>query len=205
MHHPRTRSFSRLLLWSVLGFGALLSADRVAARVQTTGVSFSFKNVASEAGLVAKTIYGGLDTNQYLLETTGTGAAAFDFDSDGWIDIFLVNGTTLEGFPEGKEPTNHLYRNKGNGTFEDVTARAGLARGGWGQGACVGDYDNDGHDDLFVTYWGQNRLYRNKGDGVFEDATARAGLTQPRTRWGAGCAYLHEGNQHALEFEIGRD
>ena len=177
-------------MWSVLGFGALLGADRVAARVQTTGVSFSFKNIATEAGLVAKTIYGGLDTNQYLLETTGTGAAAFDFDSDGWIDIFLVNGTTLEGFPAGKEPTNHLYRNKGNGTFEDVTARAGLAHGGWGQGACVGDYDNDGHDDLFVTYWGQNRLYRNKGDGAFEDATGRAGLTQPRTRWGAGCAFL---------------
>ena len=185
-----TRSFSRLLMWSVLGFGALLGADGVAARMQTTGVSFSFKNVASEAGLVAKTIYGGLDTNQYLLETTGTGAAAFDFDDDGWIDIFLVNGTTLEGFPAGKEPTNHLYRNKGNGTFEDVTARAGLAHGGWGQGACVGDYDNDGHDDLFVTYWGQNRLYRNKGDGGFEDATERAGLTQPRTRWGAGCAFL---------------
>jgi enediyne biosynthesis protein E4 len=187
------RAFShgtRLLLFSVLGFGALLGADRVAARVQNGGVSFSFKNVASEAGLVAKTIYGGLDTNQYLLETTGTGAAALDFDSDGWIDIFLVNGTTLEGFPAGKEPTNHLYRNKGNGTFEDVTGRAGLARGGWGQGVCAGDYDNDGHDDLFVTYWGQNRLYRNKGDGAFEDATERAGLTQPRTRWGAGCAFL---------------
>ena len=90
---------TRLLMWSVLGFGALLGADRVAARVQTTGVSFSFKNIATEAGLVAKTIYGGLDTNRYLLETTGTGAAAFDYDSDGWIDIFLVNGTTLEGFP----------------------------------------------------------------------------------------------------------
>ena len=181
---------TRILIWSVLGFIGLMFADRVAASVQNGGVSFSFKNVASEAGLVAKTIYGGLDTNQYLLETTGTGAAALDFDSDGWIDIFLVNGTTLEGFPPGKEPTNHLYRNKGNGTFEDVTARAGLAHGGWGQGACVGDYDNDGHDDLFVTYWGQNRLYRNKGDGAFEDATARAGLTQPRTRWGAGCAFL---------------
>ena len=175
MTRARFSEFSqgtRLLMWSVLGFGALLGADRVAARGQTTGVSFSFKNIATEAGLVAKTIYGGLDTNRYLLETTGTGAAAFDYDGDGWIDIFLVNGTTLEGFPAGQEPTNHLYRNKGNGTFEDVTARAGLAQGGWGQGVCTGDYDNDGHDDLFVTYWGQNRLYRNKGDGTFEDSTA---------------------------------
>ena len=97
---------------------------------------------------------------------------------------------SLEGFPKGQEPTNHLYRNKGNGTFEDVTARAGLAGSGWGQGACAGDYDNDGRDDLYVTYWGQNRLYRNKGDGTFEDATKRAGLTQARTRWGAGCAFL---------------
>jgi len=104
-----------------------------------------------------------------------------------------VNGTTLEGFPKGREPTNHLYRNNGNGTFEDITARAGVARSGWGQGACAGDYDNDGHDDLFVTYWGQNRLYRNKGDGTFEDATGKAGLINVpagRARWGAGCAML---------------
>ena len=108
-------------------------------------------------------MYGGQDTNKYLLETTGTGVAAFDYDADGWMDIFLVNGTVLEGFPAGQEPTNHLYRNRGDGTFEDVTARAGLAASGWGQGACTGDYDNDGREDLFVTYWGQNRLYRNTG------------------------------------------
>jgi hypothetical protein len=110
-------------------------------------------------------------------------------DGDGWLDVFLVNGTTLEGFPAGEEPTAHLYRNRGNGTFEDVTVRSGLVQHGWGQGACVGDYDGDGHDDLYVTYWGQNRLFRNKGDATFEDVTRRAGLTTPR-RWGAGCAFL---------------
>jgi enediyne biosynthesis protein E4 len=160
------------------------------ARAQDTALGFSFTNIAREAGLDAKTVYGGQETNKYLLETTGTGAAAFDYDNDGWIDIFLVNGTVLEGFPKGQEPTNHLYRNRGNGTFEDVTARAGLAEKGWGQAACTGDYDNDGREDLFVTYWGQSHLYHNVGDGKFEDVTAKAGLTQTRTRWGAGCAFL---------------
>jgi hypothetical protein len=153
-------------------------------------VAFSFTNIAREAGLNARTVFGGETTNTYLLETTGCGAAMLDYDNDGWLDIFLVNGTTLEGFPRGKEPTNHLYRNKGNGTFDDVTVRAGLAQSGWGQGACAGDYDNDGDDDLFVTYWGQNRLYRYTGKGTFEDVTSAAGLVQSRKRWGAGCAFL---------------
>jgi hypothetical protein len=148
-----------------------------------------FIDIARDAGLSAVTVYGGRGTNKYLLETTGTGVALIDYDDDGWLDIFLVNGTTLEGFPRGAEPTSHLYRNRRNGTFEDVTARAGLALTGWGQGACVGDYDNDGHDDLYVTFWGQNRLLRNRGTGAFEDVTATAGLTT-RRRWGAGCAFL---------------
>ncbi|HEU4785975.1 MAG TPA: VCBS repeat-containing protein, partial [Gemmatimonadaceae bacterium] len=113
---------------------------------------FSFVNIAREAGLNAVTVYGGQRTNKYLLETTGCGVATFDYDGDGWLDIFLVNGSTLEGFPKGEEPTNHLYRNRHDGTFEDVTVRAGLAASGWGQAACTGDYDNDGHEDLFVTY-----------------------------------------------------
>jgi hypothetical protein len=167
---------------------AIVSSNGVRAQDSTLG--FSFTNIAREAGLDAKTIYGGQETNKYLLETTGTGAATFDYDNDGWIDIFLVNGTVLEGFPKGQEPTNHLYRNKGNSTFEDVTTRAGLAERGWGQAACTGDYDNDGREDLFVTYWGQNHLYHNAGNGTFEDVTAKAGLAQSRTRWGAGCAFF---------------
>ena len=165
-------------------------ASGLAPRAQDRPLGFSFTNVARQAGLDARTVYGGQGTNKYLIETTGSGAAAIDVDADGWVDIFLVNGTTLEGFPKGQEPTNHLYRNKGNGTFEDVTARAGLAASGWGQAACVGDYDNDGRDDLFVTYWGQNRLYRNTGDGRFDDVTSRAGLVHNRRRWSTGCAFL---------------
>ncbi len=127
---------------------ACMLASGPAPSARNDPLGFSFTNVARQAGLEARTVYGGQGTNKYLIETTGSGAAAIDYDADGWIDIFLVNGTTLEGFPKGQEPTNHLYRNKGNGTFEDVTARAGLAASGWGQAACVGDYDNDGRDDL---------------------------------------------------------
>ncbi len=154
------------------------------------GLNFAFVNVARQAGLDAVTVFGGKENNRYLLETTGCGVAALDYDNDGWLDLFLVNGTTLEGFPEGQQPTNHLYRNRGDGTFEDVTRQTGVAQGGWGQGVCVGDYDNDGHQDLFVTYYGQSHLYRNGGDGVFQDTTIAAGLLDGRTRWGTGCAFL---------------
>ncbi len=160
------------------------------AQPQPAPLNFSFTDIAERAGLTAPTIYGGTKTNRYLLETTGSGAAALDFDADGWIDFFIVNGTTLEGFPKGKEPTSHLYRNRGDGTFEDVTIKAGLALTGWGQAACAGDYDNDGHEDLFVTFWGTNRLFRNRGDGTFEETTKKAGLDSSSTRWGAGCAFL---------------
>src|SRR5437763_3568555 len=146
---------------------------------EAPALGFSFTNVAREAGLNHTTVFGGEAANIYLLETTGTGVAFIDVDNDGWLDLFFVNGSTLEGFPSDKAPTNHLYRNKGDGTFEDATARAGLGASGWGQGVCVGDYDGDGHDDLFVTYFGQNRLYHNRGDGSFVDATRAAGLENP--------------------------
>ena len=153
-------------------------------------LGFSFANVAREAGLTATTVFGGQKTNKYLLETTGCGIAVLDVDNDGRLDLFVVNGTTLEGFPKGQEPTSHLYRNRGDGTFEDITKKAGLEASGWGQGACAADYDNDGFDDLFVTYWGQNRLYRNNGDSTFRDVTRTAGLVDARRRWGAGCAFV---------------
>ena len=129
------------------------------AGVGAAAPGFSFTNIARAAGLDARIVFGGEATNKYLLETTGTGVALIDYDNDGRLDLFFVNGSTLEG-PADRAPTNHLYRNTGTGSFEDVTRKAGLAASGWGQAACVGDYDNDGSDDLFVTYWGQNHLYR---------------------------------------------
>jgi hypothetical protein len=168
----------------------VLGAFSAAGRSAPALPSIRFVNVARDAGILHKTIYGGEDRNIYLLETTGCGVAFFDYDHDGWLDIFFVNGTRLEGFPKGQEPTNRLYRNNRDGTFTDVTEQAGLARSGWGQGVCVGDYDNDGYDDLFVTYYGQNVLYHNNGDGTFTDVTAKAGLSFAETRWSTGCAFL---------------
>ena len=112
------------------------------------------------------------DTNTYLLETTGTGVAAFDYDDDGWMDVFLVNGTRARRISRGKGADESPVSQPRQ---RHVRGRHG-ARGRWrraagGRRACAGDYDNDGRDDLFVTYWGQNRLYRNKGDGTFEDVT----------------------------------
>ena len=173
----------------VMIVAAALTAGSRAA-VSAPALKFAFVESAVSAGLTVPTIYGGRETNRYLLETTGCGAATLDYDNDGWLDLFVVNGTTLEGFPKSSEPTSHMYRNRRDGTFEDVTTKAGLALTGWGQGACAGDYDNDGHEDLFVTFWGTNRLFRNRGDGTFEETTAAAGLDVSRKRWGAGCAFL---------------
>jgi len=159
-------------------------------------LSVSFINVARESGLNAKTIFGGEHKNKYLLETTGCGVAFYDYDNDGWLDIFLVNGSRLEGFPAGSEPTSHLFRNNRDGTFTDVTAKAGVAHSGWGQGVCIGDYDNDGWEDLFVTYYGKNVLYHNNGDGTFTDVSQKAGVAGKGTRWNTGCAFVdydHDG------------
>ena len=130
-----------------------------------------YVDVASQAGLTAKTVLAGHESKDFLLSTTGGGIALFDYDNDGWLDIFIVNSWGLRGFAKGEEPTNHLYRNNRDGTFTDVTAKANLVRSGWGQGVCVGDYNNDGLMDLFVTYYGKNVLYRNNGDGTFTPAT----------------------------------
>ena len=117
----------------------------------------------------------------------GCGAAFLDYDNDGWLDIFVLSGTTIEGPPGA---TNRLYKNNRDGTFTDVTEKAGLRRTGWASAVTVGDYNNDGFDDLFVTYWGQNVLYRNNGDGTFTDVTKQAGLLHDGTRWGSGCTFV---------------
>ena len=121
-------------------------------------------------------VYGGTDTKSYIIEVVGCGVAFLDYDNDGWLDLLVLNGTRLEGAPPGT--TNRLYRNNRDGTFTDVTEKAGLTRTGWASAVTVGDYDNDGFDDLFITYYGQNVLYHNNGDGTFTDVTERAGLAR---------------------------
>jgi enediyne biosynthesis protein E4 len=161
---------------------------RSAAAPGALGVSFV--NVARESGLNAKTFFGGEHKNKYLLETTGCGVAFYDYDNDGWLDIFLVNGTRLEGFTGGQEPTSHLFKNNRDGTFTDVTVKAGLTHSGWGQGVCIGDYDNDGYEDLYVTYFGKNVLYHNNGDGTFSDVSEKAGVAGSGKRWSTGCSFV---------------
>jgi enediyne biosynthesis protein E4 len=153
-------------------------------------IGVSFLNVARESGLHAKTIFGGEHKNKYLLETTGCGVAFYDYDNDDWLDIFLVNGWRLEGFPKGQEPVSHLFKNNRDGTFTDVTAKSGIRHYGWGQGVCVGDYDNDGFDDIYITSFGKNALYHNNGNGTFTDVTEKAGVATSGKRWNTGCAFL---------------
>jgi enediyne biosynthesis protein E4 len=147
-----------------------------------------FIDVAAVAGLTAPVIYGRADFKDYILEATGCGCAFIDYDNDGWMDIFLLSGTKIEGDPP--EATNRLYKNNRDGTFTDVTERAGLRHTGWASGVCVGDYNNDGFEDLFCTCFGQNKLYRNNGDGTFTDVTKDAGLLNESPRWGAGCTFV---------------
>src|SRR5437867_3027177 len=149
----------------------------------------SFSDVAREAGLAMKFTYGDERKKKFIIEANGSGVAFLDYDNDGMQDIFLVTGSRLQGFPKGQEPTNHLYRNTGHGKFVDVTGAAHLAHSGWGNGVCIADFDNDGNDDLYVTYWGRNVLYRNTGKGAFEDVTAQAGVAGAG-EWSTGCSFL---------------
>jgi len=147
-----------------------------------------FTDVARQAGLTQPIIYGGLETKSYIIEVVGCGIAFLDYDNDGWLDIFVLNGTRLEGDPPGC--TNRLYKNNRDGTFTDVTSKAGLTRAGWASSVTIGDYDNDGFDDLFITYYGRNVLYHNDGNGTFSDVTQRAGLAQSAVRYGSGCTWV---------------
>jgi hypothetical protein len=187
------------ILFSLLLFA--LPSDGVAQVQKSNGSIPTFVDIASDAGISMPTVFGGSSTNKYILETTGSGAAFLDYDNDGWLDIFLANGTTLEG-KESPRPRNRLYRNNHDGTFADVTRQSGVARSGWSQGVCTGDIDNDGFEDLVVTYWGQNVLYRNNGGSGFADVTEKAGLLVKETRWGAGCSFFDYDKDGLLDLVI---
>ncbi len=147
-----------------------------------------YRDIASQVGLRGVAVSGSATDKSYIVESTGTGVAILDYDRDGKMDILLISAGRFEN--EGPEPRHHLYRNLGELRFEDVTEAAGIQHTGWAQGACVGDIDNDGFDDVFIPHWGQNRLYRNQGDGAFRDETEARGLTEDVRRWGTGCAFL---------------
>jgi hypothetical protein len=156
-------------------------------------IPVKFVDIAEQAGLNVPNVWGGVQAKKYIVEAKGSGLAFFDYDQDGWLDIYLTNGLRFEGqepYPDGKIPTCHLFKNNRDGTFTDVTEQSGLTRSGWQTGVCVGDYDNDGWDDLFCTYWGHNVLWKNNGNGTFTDVTKQAGLYEERVRWGSGCTWI---------------
>ncbi len=171
-------------------------------RGKPSGLPFDacFTDVAAQAGLNQPLIYGPADHKTYIIETVGCGCAFFDYDNDGWLDVFLLNGTREEGAPPGT--MNRLYKNNRDGTFTDVTAKSGLGRTGWASAVAVGDYDNDGFEDLIVTYYGQNVLFHNNGDGTFTDVTEKAGLLHEGTKWGAGCTFVDYDRDGKLDLLI---
>jgi len=201
-----------ILLLSAVASAQERVPDRPAALPGTSGPQTSgpaanppiasFKDIAEKAGINFEIVSGEKNVKKYIIETTGTGVAIFDYDNDGWPDIFFVNGTKLGNLPKGTEPTNHLYRNNHDGTFTDVTEKASLRASGWGQGVCVGDYDNDGFDDFYVTYYGKNRLYHNRGNGSFEEVAAAAGVAGTGSRWGTGCAFVDYDRDGLLDIAV---
>ena len=162
-----------------------------AAAAESASSPVQFVDVAQQAGLNIPNVWGGIDRKRLIIETKGSGLAFFDYDNDGWLDIYLTNGNRLDAhWPAGQEPISHLYKNNRDGTFTDVTHKSGLGRTGWQTGVCVGDYDNDGWDDLFCCFWGHNILFHNNGNGTFTDVTHKSGLAQEKGRWATGCNFL---------------
>ncbi len=195
------QQFSRRGWATALLLTAPLMAGAIAlpAADTTAGAAVRYVDIAAASGMVKPNVYGSADHNEYILETTGNGVAILDFDGDGDNDVFIASGTRIDDAAAGSPP--QLYRNDGAGKFVDVAEQAGLARVGWGQGACSGDYDNDGRPDLLVTYYGVNRLYHNRG-GAFEDVTAKAGLPVSGTRWGTGCSFVDYDKDGRLDFFV---
>jgi hypothetical protein len=163
-----------------------------------------FVDVAAKAGIAIRNVNGDPENKKYIVESTGSGVAILDYDGDGWMDIFLVNGMELNGTQRKTEaaPTSHLFRNNHDGTFTDVTVKAGLLSTGWGQGACVGDYDNDGYDDIYVTDYGKNRLFHNQRDGTFREVAQQAGVAGTGKEWGTGCAFVDYDRDGKLDLMV---
>ena len=206
---PPDKRYAKALIVSV--YGAILALTAIAQKVPEPYPASTahpppawFEDVAPQAGIKILNVNGGVTSKRYILEATGSGVAILDYDNDGYPDIFLVNGAYLhsEAGETGPPPTSHLFHNNHDGTFTDVTAKSGLTETGWGQGACVGDYDNDGLPDLYVTSYGKNRLYHNEGHGRFREVAEQAGVAGTGKEWGTGCAFVDYDRDGKLDIAV---
>ncbi len=172
------------------GQGSASRNIQATPRAKPSGLPFRarFLDVGKQAGLRYPSVYGAPDHKDYIVETVGCGCAFFDYDNDGWLDILVLGGKRADG-SGSEDSSNRLYKNNRDGSFTDVTERAGLMRKMWSSAVTVGDYNNDGFEDLFITAYGQNVLYRNNGNGTFSDVTEQSGLLDAGTRWGSGCCF----------------
>jgi hypothetical protein len=184
------------------GQGMASRGVKPARRGKPSGLPFHarFTDVAAQAGLKEISVGGRPDRTDYIVETMPCGAAFFDYDNDGWLDILVLSGSRHGDPPPNA--SNRLYRNNRDGTFADVTEKAGLFLTGYSYGVTIGDYNNDGFEDVFITCWGQNVLYRNNGNGTFTDVTKEAGLANSKTRWGTGCAFVDYNRDGNLDLFI---
>jgi hypothetical protein len=187
----------------LVGLGVVLIAAGRAPKADDPGIPVTFSDVSREAGTAVPHVWGARDGQKYIIEVKGSGLGFIDYDRDGWPDIYLTNGVRFgETYTEETAPISHLLRNNHDGTFTDVTASAGVGRTGWGTAVAVGDYDNNGWDDLFCSYWGHNILFRNNGDGTFTDVTRKVGLYEERVRWGTGATFLDHDRDGDLDLFV---
>jgi enediyne biosynthesis protein E4 len=189
------RDFSRLLA------GALF-VPRWPFLASAEVAQFPFEEVPPEKSGINWVHVSGKSPEKYLPESSGPGCAFLDYDNDGWMDIYLVNSGKCDFFNPAQPLRNALYRNNRDGTFTDVTEKAGVAGGGYGQGVAVGDYDGDGFPDLYVTQYGRSILYHNNGDGTFTDVTEKAGVAAPG--WSSSAVWFDYDNDGKLDLFVGR-
>jgi hypothetical protein len=198
------RQLLTTMLAGTLPLGAQMASRGVKAmpRGKPTGIPFraSLTDVAAQAGLRQPIVYGGVASNAYILEADGCGIAFIDYDNDGWLDALVIGGTRWEGAPAGA--TNRLYKNNRDGTFTDVTQAAGLTLCAWCCGITIGDYNNDGFEDIFISGWPRNYLYRNNGNGTFTDVTQEAGLLDHDGRWSSGCTFVETSRNGRLDLFV---
>src|SRR6476660_3642045 len=187
---------TRLGILVLISFLFLLPLGFAPASTQTTKIGFT--DITAQAGITFKHVAS--PEKKYIVESMSGGVAMFDYDNDGKLDIFMVNSLSVDLVKSKGKTKSHLYHNDGNGKFTEVAEKAGVSDVGWGMGVAVGDYNNDGLDDLYVTCLGPNHLFKNNGNGTFTEVTTKAGVGDPR--WSTGAAFVDYDNDGKLDLFV---